>query len=125
MHKPNTSEVPTGLPFSPGFETESCLYVSGQGGIDSVTGQIVGPDIESQTITTMENIRSVLLSHNMDMNDVVKVNVYLSERHLYREFNEIYARFFTAPFPARTTIYCDLNYDLLVEIDAIAVPRKK
>ncbi|UVI29650.1 RidA family protein [Paenibacillus spongiae] len=125
MHKPNTSEVPTGLPFSPGIETESALYVSGQGGIDPVTGQIVGPDIESQTVTTMENIRSVLLSYNMDLKDVVKVNVYLSDRHLYQEFNEIYARFFQAPYPARTTIYCNLNYDLLVEIDAIAVPGRK
>jgi 2-iminobutanoate/2-iminopropanoate deaminase len=38
----------------------------------------------------------------------------------YTKFNEIYARYFKAPYPARTTVYCSLNYDLLVEIDVIA-----
>jgi 2-iminobutanoate/2-iminopropanoate deaminase len=56
----------------------------------------------------------------LDLEHVVKVNVYLSDRRSYEEFNKIYARYFTAPFLARTTIYCDLNYDLLIEIDVIA-----
>ncbi|MDF2650715.1 MAG: reactive intermediate/imine deaminase [Paenibacillus sp.] len=86
-------------------------------GIDN-QGRIVGPDIESQTVTTMENI--VLVASGLDLEHVVKVNVYLADRSLYEEFNKIYARYFTAPFPARTTIYCDLNYDLLIEIDVIA-----
>ncbi|MDF2671041.1 MAG: hypothetical protein K0R67_3347, partial [Paenibacillus sp.] len=107
------------LPFSQGIRTDNAVYVSGQGGIDN-QGRVVGPDIESQTVTTMENIRRVLIASGLDLEHVVKVNVYLSDRRSYEEFNKIYARYFTAPFPARTTIYCDLNYDLLIEIDVIA-----
>ncbi|MBP1990719.1 RidA family protein [Paenibacillus eucommiae] len=113
------------LPVSGAFETESCIYVSGQGGLNTVTGQIVGPDVESQTVATMENIRAILAAIELDLDSIVKVNVYLSDRALYQSFNEAYRRFFNAPYPARTTIYCDLNYDLLVEIDAIAVRRPK
>ncbi|RAV22887.1 RidA family protein [Paenibacillus contaminans] len=119
-------EICTGVkldkPFSSGIETESYVFVSGQGGIKD--GKIVGEDIESQTVQTMENIREVLTAAGLDLAHIVKVQVYLSDRALYNEFNRVYDSFFQAPFPARTTIYCDLNYDLLVEIDAIAVKAK-
>jgi 2-iminobutanoate/2-iminopropanoate deaminase len=111
-------------PFSSGIETESLVFVSGQGGIDPITGNIVGSDIESQTIQTLENMRAVLHAADLDMNDLVKVTVYLTDRKHYNEFNEIYGRYFKAPYPSRTAIYCDLNYDLLVEIDGIAMKRK-
>ncbi|WP_238178043.1 RidA family protein [Paenibacillus contaminans] len=114
----------TELPASRSFETDGCIYVSGQGGLDASTGEIVGPDIETQTIATMENIRAILAESGLDLDSIVKVNVYLSDRGLYQKFNEVYGTFFSAPYPARTTIYCDLNYELLVEIDAFAVRRQ-
>ncbi|SDC96592.1 2-iminobutanoate/2-iminopropanoate deaminase [Paenibacillus sp. UNCCL117] len=110
-------------PISSGIETESFVFVSGQGGLCPETGKIVGGDLESQTVQTLENIRSILAEAGLSLDDVVKVNVYLSDRKLYGEFNGIYERFFRRPYPSRTTVYCDLNYDLLVEIDAIAVKR--
>lgn len=55
------------------------------------------------------------------MDDVVKVNIYLKDRSLYEPFNDIYMEYFNSPYPSRTTIYCDLNFDILVEIDVIAV----
>ncbi|MFK7691675.1 RidA family protein [Paenibacillus sp. HJGM_3] len=109
----------TDKPFSSGIETESLIFVSGQGGIQN--GKVVGSDLESQTIQTLENVRAVLKAAGLDFDNVVKVNVYLSDRGLYKDFNEIYERYFSKPYPSRTTVYCDLNYDLLVEIDAIAV----
>ncbi|NOU67379.1 RidA family protein [Paenibacillus sp. LMG 31461] len=111
-------------PFSSGIETESLVFVSGQGGLNPITGEVVGSDIESQTIQTMENIRLVLLAAGSDLNDLVKVNVYLTDRKLYSEFNEVFGRYFQVPFPSRTAIYCDLNFDLLVEIDGIAVKKR-
>jgi len=108
------------LPFSSSIQTNSCVYVSGQGGINLKTGEIVGPDIESQTIATMENIRDILAANGLGLEQVVKVNVFLSDRELYHRFNEVYRTFFKEPFPARTVVYCYLNYDLLVEIDVIA-----
>jgi 2-iminobutanoate/2-iminopropanoate deaminase len=112
---------PTCKPFSSGIETESYVFVSGQGGLKD--GKIVGDDLESQTIQTLENIREVLQAAGLEMNHIVKVNVYLTDRGLYNEFNSVYQRYFELPFPSRTTVYCDLNYDLLVEIDAIAVKK--
>jgi len=108
------------LPFSSSIQTSSGVYVSGQGGINLKTGEVVGPDIESQTIATMEHIRDILAANGLGLEHVVKVNVFLSDRELYSRFNEIYRTFFKEPFPARTVIYCDLNYNLLVEIDVIA-----
>lgn len=108
-------------PFSSGIATESFVFVSGQGGLCPETGRIVGDDLESQTVQTLENIRSVLAAAGLTLDDVVKVNVYLKDRKLYGEFNGIYGRFFQPPYPSRTTVYCDLNFDLLVEIDAVAV----
>lgn len=115
-------EVITGTkskkPLSSGIKTESLVFVSGQGGLKN--GEVVGPDIKSQTIQTLENIRTVLKAANLDLDDIVKINVYLSDRKLYAEFNEVYRSCFNAPYPSRTAVYCDLNYDLLVEMDAIA-----
>ncbi|MFC4807949.1 RidA family protein [Paenibacillus sp. GCM10023250] len=108
------------LPFSSAIQAGPFVFVSGQGGLDPVTGRVVGSDLEAQTVRTMENIRLILTDRKLGMDDIVKVNVYLKDRSLYAEFNDVYKRYFTPPFPARTTIYCDLNFDLLVEIDATA-----
>ncbi len=87
---------------------------------DPQTGAVVGPSLEEQTIQTMENILAILREQQLDFSHVKKANIYLAKREHYQEFNELYARYFTEKFPARTTVYCDLNYDLLVEIDVIA-----
>ncbi|QNK58593.1 RidA family protein [Paenibacillus sp. PAMC21692] len=114
------TSIPKVLPFSSSSRIGDSIFVSGQGGLDPQTGAVVGPALEEQTVQTMENILAILRKDNLDFCHVKKVNIYLSRRDLYKEFNEIYARYFTAPYPARTTIYCDLNYDLLVEIDVVA-----
>lgn len=113
------------VPASAAYVTDSHVYVSGQGGLDRKTGAVVGLDLESQTIATLENIRDILAEEGLGMEHIAKVNIYLSDRELYQPFNKLYSQFFTAPYPARTTIYCSLNYDLLVEIDAIAVRVSK
>lgn len=113
----------TDMPFSSAIAAGHMVFVSGQGGLIPETGAIVGPDLESQTVQTIENIREILHAAGLTLDDVVKTNVYLSDRGLYEEFNRIYRRFFQPPFPSRTAVYCELNYGLLVEIDAIAVRR--
>ncbi|GIP34636.1 RidA family protein [Paenibacillus sp. J2TS4] len=124
MSKKFTAGKEKRLPFSSAVQTGSYVYVSGQGGIDPQTHCIVGLDLESQTRQTMDNIREVLTAASLDWEHVVKVNVYLADRSLYEEFNQIYARYFNSFFPARTLVYCALNYDLLVEIDVIASREK-
>ncbi|MCU6709586.1 RidA family protein [Paenibacillus sp. J5C_2022] len=114
----------TSLPFSLSSRLGSAVYVSGQVGLDPVSGAVVGPTLEEQTVQTMRNIQSILKGEGLDFSDVKKVSVYLTKREFFETFNEIYIRFFKEPYPARTTIYCDLNYDLLVEIDVVAELRE-
>ncbi|QNK60238.1 RidA family protein [Paenibacillus sp. PAMC21692] len=108
------------IPFSPFSESDSHLFVSGQGGNDPLTGEINIGDLESQTINTVKNIEIILGQRGLTLKDVVKVNIFLTNRQHYAQFNQIYSLLFPRPYPARTLIYCDLNFDLLVEIDVIA-----
>ncbi|GBG08533.1 reactive intermediate/imine deaminase [Paenibacillus agaridevorans] len=108
------------IPFSPFSESDSHLFVSGQGGNDPLTGEIKIGDLESQTINTVKNIEIILGQRGLTLKDVVKVNIFLTNRQHYEQFNQIYSLLFSRPYPARTLVYCDLNFDLLVEIDVIA-----
>ncbi len=112
------------LPFSSAAHAGNLVFVSGQGGLDPDTGKVVGLTLEEQTVRTMLNIQRILEENGLDFSHVKKSNIYLAKREDYAEFNKIYAQFVKAPFPARTTIYCDLNYDLLVEIDVIATTER-
>ncbi|MCU6711592.1 RidA family protein [Paenibacillus sp. J5C_2022] len=111
------------LPFSSTTQSDSLLFISGQGGIEPTTGDIPVGDLEAQTILTIGNIERLLKQHGLTLRHLVKVTIYLKERALYEAFNQVYTRIVPPPYPARTVIYCDLNFDLLVEIDAIASLR--
>lgn len=108
-------------PLSGAVRVGNTLYISGQGGLDMEFKGVAGPDLEMQMTFTMRHIERLLDMAGMTLTDVVRANVYLSDRSLYVSFNELYRRYFTEPYPARTVVYCELNYDLLVEIDVIAV----
>ncbi|MNI12227.1 Enamine/imine deaminase [compost metagenome] len=96
------------------------MFVSGQGGFDPITGIVPVNNLEKQTVNTMCNVQNILMERGLTFNDVVKVNIFLSDRSFYKEFNQIYSRLCPRPYPARTLVYCELNFDLLVEIDVIA-----
>lgn len=108
------------IPFSPATRSDSLLFVSGQGGNDPATGEIKPGDLESQTINTIKNIEMILGQHGLTLEDVVNVNIFLTDRQHYEQFNQVYSCLFTRPYPARTLVYCDLNFDLLVEINVVA-----
>ncbi|MFC4600046.1 RidA family protein [Cohnella hongkongensis] len=112
------------VPFSPATPTDSLLFVSGQGATDPLTGEVTADDLEGQTIATLKNVSRILAQSGLTLQDVVKVNIYLKHRSDYEAFNRIYGRLFPRPYPARTLVYCDLNFDLLVEIDVVARLRK-
>jgi 2-iminobutanoate/2-iminopropanoate deaminase len=107
---------------SPAVACGPMLFVSGQVGIDPRTGRLAGGDIASQTRQALTNIRDLVEAAGMTLADVVKVGIFLTDVTLFDAMNEVYAGFFTAPFPARATVGIALNRpDLLVEIDAIAM----
>lgn len=124
MKKEIVTKYKSNRPFSAAIQYGPFVFVSGQGGIDPETGKIVGDDLESQTVQTLENIRRILAEAGLTMDDVVKTLVFLKNRDDYEKFNEVYSRFFNKPYPARSVVYCDLNWDILVEIEAVAAAKQ-
>ncbi|WP_240041392.1 RidA family protein [Paenibacillus ginsengarvi] len=112
-------------PFSMAVRSGSSVYVSGQGGIDLTTSRIAGDDLATQFEVTMRNIADALAKAGLTTADIVRATVYLSDRSLYGPFNELYRSYFQPPYPARTVVYCELNYGLLVEIDVVATDESK
>ncbi|WP_249730662.1 RidA family protein [Paenibacillus sp. J2TS4] len=106
-------------PYSQGIVSGGFVFVSGQGPLDSVTGAVLGQTVEEQTEYTLQNIIHILEAAGCSMNDVVKVNVILSDLQNFAAFNEVYRRHFSEPMPARTCFGGQLD-GILVEIDVIA-----
>jgi 2-iminobutanoate/2-iminopropanoate deaminase len=101
------------------------LFISGQIPIDPVTGRLVEGDFREQVVRVMENLRAILEAAGFSLEHVVWVMVALKDLGRFREFNEVYSRYFPRDPPARITVgVCDLPAGALVEVSAIAVrPR--
>ena len=121
--KPITSDrlaKPAG-PFSPAVRDGDRVYTSGQIGQDPATGQVVEGGVAAQTEQIFHNLEVILEAADKSLADVVKVNVYLIDIKRFTEMNEVYARHFVAPYPARTTIaVAALPLGAEVEIEMIA-----
>jgi 2-iminobutanoate/2-iminopropanoate deaminase len=113
-----TGASPIGA-YSQGLHVGDFIFVSGQGPLDPVTGQVVGKTVEEQTARVLENIRAILEAGGATMADVVKVTAHLSDLALFERYNKVYATYFPDPKPTRTTVGSQL-LGILVEIDAIA-----
>ena len=110
--------------YSQGLRAGDFLFVSGQGPLDPLTGQIVGETVEEQTARVLENIKAILEAGGASMADVVKVSAHLSDLGLFERYNKVYATYFPDPKPTRTTVGSQL-LGILVEIDAIAYIGEK
>ena len=121
-----TPQAPQAIgPYSQGIAMGDMIFVSGQIGLNPANGALVPGAVKEQTEMAMRNIGAVLAAGKVGYQDVVKTTVYLKDLAVFNEMNEIYARFFTAPFPARATVQvAALPKDALVEIEAIAVRRE-
>jgi 2-iminobutanoate/2-iminopropanoate deaminase len=96
-------------------------YLSGQIPLDPSTGQIVEGDIAAQTARVLENLKAVLAACGSSLDQVVKTMVYLKDLGDFGRMNEVYARYFPAAPPARSTVeVARLPRDARIEIDVIA-----
>lgn len=113
--------------YSQGWRAGDFLFVTGTGPIDPATGKLAGDDIEQQTELTINNISAILEADGASLNDVVKVNVHLSDTSLFARYNAVYARRFSRPYPVRTTVGSDLGHTpgMLIEIDCVAYVTAK
>jgi 2-iminobutanoate/2-iminopropanoate deaminase len=118
-----TAGPPVG-PFSAATESGDLVFASAQGGEDPATGALAGASTPVQAEQALRNLRAVLRAAGCDLGDAIKVNVYLTDVADFRAFNAAYARFFSPPYPARTTVAMSaLPLGARVEIDLVA--RKK
>lgn len=108
-------------PYSHAVESGDLVYLSGQTPIDSSTGKLVEGDIAAQTEQCFKNLFNVLESAGLTPDNVVKVNVFLTNMENFKAMNEVYEKQFSKPFPARTTIgVAGLPLNAQVEIEMIA-----
>jgi 2-iminobutanoate/2-iminopropanoate deaminase len=111
-------------PYSQAIKANGFVFVSGQIALDAKTGEFAAADIRLQTEKVFENLKGILEASGASLSHVVKATVYLKEMNDFAAMNEVYARFFPAAAPARTTIQvARLPKDALVEIDVIAFLR--
>ena len=107
-------------PFSQAVKVGGFLYFSGQVGQDPATGKVVEGGIAAETERIFQNLSAVLKAAGKGFDDVVRAGVYLTNMSDYGAMNGIYAKYFSAPFPARTAIgVAALPLGACVEIDLV------
>ena len=112
-------------PFSHAIVAEGkFIFMSGQGPYDPNLDKLVLGSFYEQAELTFKNIEMILGSINVGFQDVVKVNVYISDLNNFPELNTVYKKNFTEPYPARTTIRADLLNEIAIEVDCIAQIKK-
>ena len=109
-------------PYSPALKIGNLLFLSGSIPLDPVSGQLVEGGIQEQTTRVMENIKALLAAAGAGFNNVARTTVFMLDLGEFAAMNEIYSSYFTAPYPARSTVQVvKLPRDVRVEIDVIAV----
>jgi 2-iminobutanoate/2-iminopropanoate deaminase len=121
MLKERHHERPIG-PYSQAVRANGFLFLSGQVALDPKSGEMTGAGIAEQTERVMENVKGIVEAAGSKMAHVVKTTVFLKNMNDFAAMNEVYARYFTAAPPARSTVeVARLPKDALVEIEVVAV----
>ena len=119
-----TDQAPAAIgPYSQAIDSGTGLvFVSGQIPIDPSTGTFVPGGIREQTRQSLTNAQAILTAAGLGLGNIVKTTVFLADMNDFAAMNEVYAQFFTAPYPARSAVAVKtLPKGALVEIECIAV----
>jgi 2-iminobutanoate/2-iminopropanoate deaminase len=118
---PQNNDTPTShLPFSPAVRVGDLIFVSGQASVDA-SGKIVSDTFEGEFRRSLENLRKVVEAAGSDLAHVIQTRNYVRDPADVPRYNELYREYFSAPFPARTTITNCLPESLRYEVECIAV----
>jgi 2-iminobutanoate/2-iminopropanoate deaminase len=108
-------------PYSQAVRVNGFLFVSGQVALDPKTGEMAAGDVREQTERVLENVKGIVEAAGSKMPHVIKTTVFLKNMGDFAAMNEVYARYFTAAPPARSTVeVARLPKDALVEIEVVA-----
>lgn len=108
-------------PYSQAIRTGNLLFTSGQIPLDPQTGAIPEP-FADQTHQALGNLQAVVEAAGATMSDVIKITCFLADMNDFPQFNELYAGYFTEPYPARSCVeVARLPKDVRVELEAIAL----
>jgi 2-iminobutanoate/2-iminopropanoate deaminase len=111
-------------PYSQGIITSGKqLWLSGILPVNVATGELVERDFEKQAVQVFENLKAAVEDAGASLAQVIKVNVYLYDTKDHYTMNDIFAHYFSAPYPARTTIQSLLRVSL-IEVDAVVALEK-
>jgi 2-iminobutanoate/2-iminopropanoate deaminase len=118
-----TTAAPAAIgPYSQAVRAGQWLFCSGQIGLDPATGELVAGGVVAEATRVLENLRAVLTAAGGSLDSIVRTTIYLVDLADFTRVNEVYARCFTPPFPARATVgVAALPRGARIEIDAIAV----
>ena len=118
----NTNKAPKAIgPYSQAIEANGLVITSGQLPIDPATGEFAPGGIKEQTRQSLTNAKAILEEAGISMANVMKTTVFLSDMNNFAAMNEVYAEFFSEPFPARSAIAVKtLPKNALVEVVCIA-----
>lgn len=122
MEEVSTNDAPAALgPYSQGIIADGQVYVSGQGPVDPVTGEIVSENVSEQTAQTLSNIGAILEEAGSSLEDIVHANVYVTDMADYKAVNDVYAEYMSEPYPARAAMEVSrLPIEIAVEIEVVA-----
>ena len=117
-----TSEAPAAVgPYSQAVAVGGLLFCAGQIPLDPATGEIVAGDVAAQTERVCANIAAVLKADGKTFANVVKTTVFLTDMAHFTAMNAVYAKYFTEPFPARSSVaVAGLPRGAQVEIEVVA-----
>jgi 2-iminobutanoate/2-iminopropanoate deaminase len=115
-----TDEAPAPIgPYSQAIVADGVLYCSGQVPLDPTTGELVEGGIAEQAHRCLESLDAVCRAAGTRLSEAARVGIYLTDMGLFPELNEVYATFFSEPFPVRITVgVAALPKGALVEMDA-------
>jgi len=110
-------------PYSLCREGGNFVFLSGQIGIDPEKGEIP-ENLEEEIRVLLDNVKRILGSLGLGMEDVIKTTVFLTDINVFPKLNEIYADYFTEPYPARSTVVVkSLPKNARIEIEVIALKK--
>lgn len=117
----STEKAPAAIgPYSQGIKAGSLIFTSGQLPLNPVTG-VMPESIEEQTKQSLENVKAVIEAEGLNLCNVVKTTVFLSDMNNFVKMNDVYKEYFKEDAPSRSAVQvARLPKDALVEIEAIA-----